>query len=128
PEVREDDALRALDAAIGMQNALDRLSADAAREHGIAVLHLKVGINTGEVVVAEGDEDLVGDCVNVASRLEGAAAPGETLVGEETWRLTRSSATYEGVAPLTLKGKAEPVSAYRLVTLERTAEAASTTF
>ena len=49
PEVREDDALRALDAAIGMREALDRLAADIAREHG-AVLSIKFGINTGEVV------------------------------------------------------------------------------
>lgn len=127
PEVREDDAMRALDSAVGMQQALDRLAADVAREHG-AILQLKVGVNTGEIVVGAGDEDIVGDCVNVASRLEGAAAPGEILVGEDTWRLTRSMATYEPVAPLTLKGKSGPVPAYRLVSLEQTTEARIATF
>ena len=127
PEVREDDALRALDAAIGMREALDLLAADIAREHG-AVMSIKFGINTGEVVIAEGDPDIVGDMVNVASRLEGVAAPGEVLVGEDTWRLTRSDATYEPVAPLTLKGEAQPVPAYKLVALERTQEAGTATF
>jgi class 3 adenylate cyclase/ketosteroid isomerase-like protein/tetratricopeptide (TPR) repeat protein len=123
PEVREDDAMRAVDAAVAMQQAIARLSLDLP-----VVLSLKVGVNTGEVVVGSGDEDIVGDCVNVASRLEGAAAPGEVLVGEETWRLTRSSATYEPVAPLALKGKAQPVPAYRLVSLERTQEAGTAAF
>jgi class 3 adenylate cyclase/ketosteroid isomerase-like protein/tetratricopeptide (TPR) repeat protein len=123
PEVREDDAVRALDAAAGMRAAIDRLSADLPVR-----LSLKIGMNTGEVVIGAGDEDIVGDCVNVASRLEGAAAPGEVLVGEDTWRLTRSDATYEPVAPLTLKGKSQPVPAYRLVSLERTQEPGSATF
>jgi len=122
-DIREDDAIRAVDAAVGMQQAIARLSLDLP-----VALSLKVGVNTGEVVVGLGDEDIVGDCVNVASRLEGAAAPGEVLVGEETWRLTRASATYEAVAPLTLKGKAQPVRAYRLVSLERTQEAGTATF
>ncbi len=123
PDIREDDAMRAVGAAVAMQQAIARLSLDLP-----VGLSLKVGVNTGEVVVGVGDEDIVGDCVNVASRLEGAAAPGEVLVGEETWRLTRGSATYEPVAPLSLKGKAQPVPAYRLVSLERTQEAAAASF
>ena len=126
PDVREDDALRALDAAIGMRAALERLSGELQIAEG-TTLSLKVGVNTGEVVFAERDEDIVGDCVNVASRLEGAAAPGEILVGEDTWRVTRSDATFEAIAPLVLKGKTEPVPAYRLVSVER-AEAAQTRF
>ncbi len=123
PDVREDDAMRALDAAFGMRQTIDRLSQDLP-----SALSLKVGVNTGEVVIGAGDEDIVGDCVNVAARLEGACAPGEILVGEETWRLTRASAAYEPVAPLSLKGKAQPVPAYRLVSLERTQEAGTSTF
>jgi hypothetical protein len=60
----------------------------------------------------------VGDTVNVASRLESAAKAGEVLVGEETWRLTRGMSRYEEIAPLSLKGKAEPVPAYRLLSVE----------
>ena len=52
---------------------------------------LRVGINTGEVVIADGDADLIGDALNVVARLEKACRPGHVLVGEETWRITRGS-------------------------------------
>ncbi len=124
PEVHEDDAARAVDAALSMREELVELASDLALE-----LSLKVGINTGEVVVSDTDEDVVGDAVNVASRLEGAAAAGEILVGEETWRLTRGTSRYEPVAPLTLKGKSEPVPAWKLLSVdERTADSAAAPF
>lgn len=111
PEVHEDDALRAIEAATAMCSACT----DLAAQVGFPSVSLKVGVNTGEVVVIEDDDDVVGDAVNVASRLEGAAAAGEVLVGEETWRLTRSISRYEPIEPLALKGKSEPVPAYRLL-------------
>ncbi len=124
PEVHEDDAARAVDAALAMRNELEQLASDLSLD-----LSLKIGINTGEVVVSASDDDVVGDAVNVASRLEGAATAGEVLVGEDTWRLTRSTSRYESVPPLTLKGKSEPVPAYRLLAVdERTAEAATAPF
>lgn len=124
PEVHEDDAARAVDAALAMRNELEQLASDLSLD-----LSLKIGINTGEVVVSAADDDVVGDSVNVASRLEGAATSGEVLVGEDTWRLTRSTSRYESVPPLTLKGKTEPVPAYRLLAVdERTAEAATAPF
>ncbi len=52
---------------------------------------MRIGINTGEVVIAAGDADLIGDALNVAARLEKACRPGQVLVGEETWRLTRGT-------------------------------------
>jgi class 3 adenylate cyclase len=63
-----------------------------AKRYGVEV-GLRVGINTGEVVIA--DADLVGDVLNTAARLEAACTPGQVLVGEETWRLTRSTLGYE---------------------------------
>ncbi len=124
PEVHEDDAARAVDAALAMRSELEQLAEDLQLE-----LALKIGINTGEVVVSETDDDVVGDAVNVASRLEGAATGGEILVGEDTWRLTRATSRYEPVEPLTLKGKAEPVPAYRLLAVdERTADSAAAPF
>ena len=124
PDVREDDALRAVDAAIAMREDLERLADDLGLPLG-----LRIGINTGEVVVSDTDQDVVGDCVNVASRLEGAAGTNEIFVGEDTWRLTRATSRYEVVPPLTLKGKSEPVPAYRLSAVdERTTEAATAPF
>ena len=124
PEVHEDDASRALEAAIGMCAA----TAEFAEATGHTAISLKVGVNTGEVVVIEADDDVVGDAVNVAARLEGAARAGEVLVGEETWRLTRGTSSFEPVAPLTLKGKSEPVPAYRLVALGGAADTLATPF
>ena len=124
PEVHEDDASRAIDAALAMREELVQLANDLQLD-----VALNIGVNTGEVVVSETDDDVVGDAVNVAARLEGAATGGEILVGEETWRLTRASSRYEAVEPLTLKGKAEPVPAYRLLSVdERTADSAAAPF
>ena len=75
---------------------------------------LRVGVNTGEVVVTADDDDVVGDVVNVAARLEQAARPGEVLVGEATFRLVRARAQLRAVPPLELKGKSEPVPAFLL--------------
>ena len=59
-----------------------------------------------------------GDAVNVAARLEQAAQPGEILIGEETYRLTRDAATVDVLEPRALKGKAAPVAAYRLLSVD----------
>ena len=81
-------------------------------------------MNTGEVVAgdaarremfASGDAVVLGDSVNVAARLEQAAAPGEVLIGEATYRLVRDAVTVEAVAPIEAKGKSEPLTAYRLL-------------
>src|SRR5919109_613014 len=83
-----------------------------------ARIGLRIGINTGEVLAGDagGGEGFVsGDAVNVAARLEQTAGVGEVLLGELTYRLARQAITAERVEPLTLKGKAKPVPAYRLV-------------
>ena len=112
PTAHEDDALRAVRAADEMRAAVS--------EHG---LDARIGVNTGEVVVGGESETLVtGDAVNVAARLEQAAASGEILIGAETRLLVRDAVRVELVEPLVLKGKSEPVEAYRLVeVLEQTA-------
>ena len=119
--VAEDDAWRAVQAATAMQDAFATLGwrADVA---------LRVGVNTGEVIVTEGDTDVVGDAVNVAARLEAAAGPGGILVGEETWRVTRHQAAYEAVEPLVLRGKSEPVPAWRLIGFGAAAVEATASF
>jgi len=105
PVSHEDDALRAVRAASEMREAL--------AGHG---LEARIGVNTGEVVVGgEGETLVTGDAVNVAARLEQAALSGETLIGAETRLLVRDAVRVETVGPLALKGKAEPVAAFRLL-------------
>jgi len=125
PIRHEDDALRAVRAAADMQQALPELNAAFEREWGVS-LGNHIGVNTGEVVAGDaslGQRLVSGDTVNVAARLEQAAGPGEVLLGDLTYRLVRGAVEVEPVEPLTLKGKAEPVSAYRLTTVTRVTEA-----
>src|SRR4030095_1499093 len=81
-------------------------------------LALRTGVNTGEGVVGDvvrGQEIVVGGAVKVGARLGEAAGPGEVVIGEQTWRLVRDAATVEPVAPLAVKGKGDPVVAFRLL-------------
>ena len=115
PQVHEDDALRAVRAAADMRDALAALNADLDRDHGMT-LACRIGVNTGEVVAGSGDQKIVtGDAVNVAARLEQAAAPGEILLGEDTFALVRDAVLAEPIEALHAKGKTDPVSAFRLI-------------
>src|SRR5881227_4262652 len=104
PTVHEDDALRALRAAVAMRDALPELGVEG-----------RIGVMTGEVVTGTEERLATGDAVNVAARLEQAAHPGEVLIGEPTLALVGGAVEVEPVDPLELKGKAEPVPAYRLL-------------
>jgi hypothetical protein len=75
----------------------------------------RIGLTTGEVVTGTEERLATGDAVNVAARLEQAAQPGEVLVGQPTLTLVRDAAEVEPVEPLELKGKSEPVPAFRLL-------------
>ena len=75
-------------------------------------------MNTGLVLVGEGENLAVGDAVNVAARLEQAAAPGEIVLGAETLQLVRDAVEVEPLEPLALKGKSRPVPAFRLVAVD----------
>src|SRR5215211_6997908 len=117
PELHEDDALRAVRAAAEMRDALAELNRELERERGVT-LAVRTGVNTGEVVAGDptgGEFYATGDAVNLAARLEQAAAPGEILVGETTYRLVRDTVRAEMADPLAAKGKAEAVRAWRLV-------------
>jgi len=107
PQVHEDDALRAVRAAAEMRDAMSGLELDA-----------RIGVNTGEVVTGDGETLVTGDAVNVAARLEQAAAPGEVLIGAGTLGLVRAAVITEAIEPLELKGKSEPVEAHRLVAVD----------
>jgi len=117
PQLHEDDALRAVRAAVDMRAALDDLNHELERDHGVR-LACRIGVNTGEVLVGADASDfgrVTGDAVNTAARLEAAAEPGEILIGDATHRLVRDAVEVEPVEPLSLKGKAEPVPAHRLI-------------
>src|SRR3989442_8806302 len=83
PVIHEDDAERALRAALEMRERLNELNADFQRQHQVT-LGVRIGVNTGEVIAPSGpapDHGMVaGDAVNTAQRLEAAAEPGEILV------------------------------------------------
>ena len=112
PAVHEDDALRALRAAMEMRDAIAELGIEG-----------RIGVESGEVVVGTDERLVTGRAVTSAARLEQAAQPGEILVGEGTIRLAGEAATAEPIEPLELKGKREPVPAWRLLSVSADAPA-----
>ena len=94
PVLHDDDALRAVRAAVEMKAALSLYNEELQSEQGVSIA-IRTGINTGEVVAGIGDSGhtlVTGDPVNVAARLEQTGGPDEILIGEETYRLvTRRS-------------------------------------
>ena len=117
PRAHEDDAERAVLAAMEMQAVLSELNRDFAAE-GKPELAMRIGVEAGEVLVdvqrASGPRDrmLTGDAVNIAARLQTAADPGRVVVGPGAHEATRDVIEYRELAPLELKGKAEAVPAW----------------
>jgi len=111
PRAHEDDALRACRAALEMRKALPQLGVEG-----------RIGVTTGEVVTGTEERLATGDAVNLAARLQQAAPPGEVLLGEATVALARGAVDVEAVEPLALKGKSEPVSAFRLLAADEVPE------
>jgi class 3 adenylate cyclase/tetratricopeptide (TPR) repeat protein len=124
PTLHEDDALRAARAAIALREGVDRLAVQLATDFPIE-LDVRIGLNTGEVVAPEASDDrlVAGDTANTGARIQSAAAPGEILLGETTAMLLRDAANTEPIGPLSLKGKARPVAAARLISIRPDAEA-----
>jgi class 3 adenylate cyclase/tetratricopeptide (TPR) repeat protein len=115
PRAHEDDALRAVRAALEMQNAVGRLNA-SLDGRDVPELRIRIGINTGEVVTGDDVATLAtGDAVNTAKRLEEAARGGDILIGKVTERLVRHATRLEGVTPVEAKGKSAPVEAWRVL-------------
>jgi class 3 adenylate cyclase/tetratricopeptide (TPR) repeat protein len=105
PQAHEDDAERAVRAALGILEGVGDLGVNA-----------RIGIEAGEVVVDETDSTFAtGEAVNVAARLQQAAAPGEILIGESAHRLTDGRIESENVGPLELRGFRRPIPAHRVV-------------
>ncbi|MEV1329601.1 adenylate/guanylate cyclase domain-containing protein [Micromonospora costi] len=118
PVAHEDDAERAVRAALSMQRAVRRVLDD--ERGGGAPLGLRVGLNTGDVIAgiqAAIEYTVIGDTVNTAARLADAAAVGAVYAGDRTAAATRHVASWRALRPLRLKGKREPVEAYELLGL-----------
>jgi class 3 adenylate cyclase/tetratricopeptide (TPR) repeat protein len=117
PTVFEDDALRAVRAAAELREALGGLNEELRRQFELE-LGIRIGVNTGEVVAgdpSEGQAFATGEAVTVAQRLEASASPGEIVLGGPTYELVRNAVLVEPLDALQLKGKAEPVEAWRLL-------------
>jgi class 3 adenylate cyclase/tetratricopeptide (TPR) repeat protein len=121
PVTQEDHVQRALLAALGIQRALTG-TGDPLAAAGVKLnLPVRIGIHTGSVVfgpIADGlpmDDTIIGDTANLAARLQQAAEPATILLSEATYRLAQSYVRVEPVGPLLLKGKSDPVSAFRLL-------------
>jgi class 3 adenylate cyclase/tetratricopeptide (TPR) repeat protein len=107
PVVHEDDALRAVRAALEMRDAV----------LAMGEVQTRIGVNTGDVLARDPTQSeslVVGDAVNVAARLEQAAQAGEVLVGADTWALVKHAAHGQRVPPIPAKGKREPLVAWQL--------------
>ncbi len=114
PTAFGDDAERAVRAAIAVRDTLAQMDEEDPRLD----LKVRIAVNTGEALVtldaraALGEAMIVGDVINTASRLQGAAPVGGVLVGEDTYQATRDSIVYAPAEPVEAKGKAEPVVAW----------------
>src|SRR5262249_13644317 len=114
PVAHEDDPERAVRAAFGMQAAMGELNQRLLADYGVEFA-LRVGLNTGEVLAGRlGDTyTVIGDAVNLASRLQSSASPGTITVGERTQRATGEVIEYLPLEALELRGKWGPVAAWR---------------
>ncbi|MEO8972382.1 MAG: adenylate/guanylate cyclase domain-containing protein [Ktedonobacteraceae bacterium] len=119
PITHEDDPDRAIRAALDMQKALANFNQQRQmRDPEATRLQMRIGINTGEVATPSNvrssrrDFLITGDAVNVAARLQQSATPDNILVGERTYLTTRDVFDFQMVAPLRVKGKADPVRAW----------------
>ncbi len=119
PLAHEDHAVRACYAALRMQEAIHRFTKDLRRSQGIEV-QIRVGMNSGEVVVRSIGSDLhmdytaVGQTTHLAARMEQLAAPGRILLTSETLRLAEGFIEIKSLGPVPVKGLAEPVEVYEV--------------
>src|SRR5262245_13907905 len=113
--IREDDAERAVAAGLAILVAAKEHAAELQRSHAVADFVVRVGINTGDVVLGggiEADRSAMGHAVDLASRLEQAAPPGRLLIGERTWAMVRGSFEVQERPPLQVAGADRPVKSY----------------
>ncbi len=116
PVVHEDDALRAVRSASSLRDRLETLNDELEALFGVR-LAVRIGVNTGEVVVGDpssGSTFVTGEPVNMAKRLEQAAAPGQILIGKATYPLVANAVQAGPLESFRVKGKQEAVSPWEL--------------
>ncbi|MFL5932199.1 MAG: BTAD domain-containing putative transcriptional regulator [Gaiellaceae bacterium] len=119
PQLHEDDALRAVRAASDLRAATRELANDLVREYRVW-FEIRIAVNTGMVLSGDpagGQPFATGEAVNIASRLEQAAVPGEILLGAETYARVKDAVRAEPHGAISLKGKAAEVHPWRLLAL-----------
>ncbi|MGD2058963.1 MAG: adenylate/guanylate cyclase domain-containing protein, partial [Anaerolineales bacterium] len=120
PIAHEDDAERAVRAGLDILSGIRPFAEDIKEEFGVD-FNLRVGINTGPVVVGEIGSDLameytaMGDAANVAARMEQTAEPGSVQISEDTFKRVKALFEVEDLGQVELKGKDEPIKAYRVL-------------
>ncbi len=115
PRLHEDDALRAVRAAIEMRDAMAALNLELERDLGVG-LTVRIGVNSGKVA-SGGDGFIAGDAVNTAARLQAAAPAGAVIVGAQTRGLISGAVRMRPHGTLALKGKSRPVRVWRVEAL-----------
>jgi class 3 adenylate cyclase/tetratricopeptide (TPR) repeat protein len=119
PIAHEDHAVRACYAALRMQQSVNRYAEEAWRAHGVTV-QIRVGLNSGEVVVRAIGNDLhmdytaVGETTHLAARMEQAARPGTVLIAPATLNLVEGLIAVKSLGLVPVKGRSEPVEVYEL--------------
>lgn len=126
PVAHEDHANRAIHAALQMQQDMLAYSETLQRQHGLPGMQIRVGINTGDMVLrsiatARDRTELVtiGHATSLAARLESVATPGSILVSDATWRLARGYFDFLPLGRQSIKGVSQPVATYRVTGLGR---------
>ncbi len=130
PHLHEDDAVRALMTAMEIHAFVDSLNTPELVARLGRSLAMHTGVNTGTVLAGRtdleaGTETVVGDAVNLASRLKDTARAGQILAGPGTFRMTASLFEYETVPPVRFKGKTAPVATYCVLGLKAKADRTS---
>jgi len=122
PVAVEDGPQRSIRSAAAIHRSMVKLSERMQRENpSLPTIKMRIGIHTGPVVVGDLGNDLrieftaIGDTVNLAARMEGLAEPGTTYVTEKTFRLTEGFFRFEALGELKVRGREEPVRAYRVI-------------
>ena len=121
PIALEDAPQRAIRSALAIHNEMIRFNEKIKKSKPIPPVLLRIGINTGPVVVGTMGNDLrvqftaMGDTINMASRMEGLAEPGTTFVTEETFKLTEGFFRFEALGRKKVKGKKQPLNVYRVI-------------
>jgi class 3 adenylate cyclase/predicted ATPase len=121
PQAHEDDAHRAVRTGLGLLAAIEDLNARQTQEKGIS-LALRIGLHTGLVVVGQmgsggrHEQLALGETPNIAARIQGLAAPNTVAISEATYRLVQGYFECHNLGAQTLRGVAEPIAVYRVLT------------